>query len=319
MRRPASNFTGVWREVAVGLVAGAVVLATMRWRDAGDRVPPGIYQAQIAQRPESAVAEMLAEPREDRAVLEKMAARLPDVRPGTIRMDVLLRYVEEVSGADFRVDWDEMEKSGSPRDRTFAIDLTAPTGAEVLRAAFAQTANDPYPLGFQVEGGAVRVSTRDVLARRVVTRAYDVRDLVADAIRLRGIVKDLKSPKPPATGPSARSGGGLFGGPGPDPTTATTATTRPDALLKPEERSADLSNPILWKAPPQPPARTPEEFETDAVEELVKFVAGIAYEQHPGQFRSPPLYFGGRLLVTASPAEQERVASALKMLRAQGR
>jgi hypothetical protein len=237
------------------------------------------------------------------------------VRPGTIRLDSLLRYVEEVADVDLRVDWRELEQHGSPRDRAVTIDLASPTGADVLRAALAPSAaNDPYPLAFQIEGGAVRVSTREVLEVRVVTRAYDVRDLVADAVRLRGVVKDLRSPRPPASGPSARQRAAersLFGGG--DVGATTGPATRPAALLSPAERVIDPSS---WNSPPpQPAAQTPEEFEKDAVEELLKFVEHFASQGRANQFRGGPLYFGGRLLVTGSAGEQERVVAALRLLR----
>jgi hypothetical protein len=80
------------------------------------------------------------------------------------------------------VRWKALAEVGVDRQTPVTIDrLTDVSFSAVLEAVLDSVADQPGRLGYTVDKGIVYISTREDLNRKVVTRCYDVKDLLHDS------------------------------------------------------------------------------------------------------------------------------------------
>ena len=103
-----------------------------------------------------------------------------DRRAGAIELDAVpladvVDYVRDVTGLGVVVEWRALAAAGIDRDTPVSLTLTGASARDVLRLALRQAGDD---LTFYADDGVVRVTTAAEADRRLVTRTYDVRDLL---------------------------------------------------------------------------------------------------------------------------------------------
>jgi hypothetical protein len=121
---------------------------------------------------------------------------VPALRFENVPLEIVLRRIASASGVTLRIDWESLARESIRRDtRTTAL-VTSMKLGWVLEQALVAAAprSDSFWPGFEVcDDGSVRVaSTRDLLARGVETRRYDLRDLAITPRNSRGDVYGLE-------------------------------------------------------------------------------------------------------------------------------
>jgi hypothetical protein len=108
------------------------------------------------------------------------AATLPSLEFDRLALADAMDRLRDDSGANIFVNWRALEASGVNKDAPVSLHPPAADLGTTLRSLLDQVeaSHRGVRLGFNLEEGAVVVSTRDDLAQNVETRVYDVRDLV---------------------------------------------------------------------------------------------------------------------------------------------
>jgi hypothetical protein len=291
------------KDVGIGLVAGLVALAAVRWGGAPQKVaaPAGAFEARLDQSHEDSAADVLFDPQADAQTSGKLDRVFFEFKCERLGLAAVLERLAREAEVEIRADWRVLAEAGISKDRPVTLNLDHPRGRDVLWAALAAASPAQTPLGFHLRDGVVRVSTREALPGDLsVTRVYDVRDLVDDAAaRLRRLgAAGIK--------PRAEGAAGLFGDAVDDP------AGKPPPATQRAENIVTLSgtiDPSIWTSLPEP-------VESMAAGQLLMTLDVATGHDGFGRGTIPARrYFGGRLVVSAPPAEHAQIVKLLRKLR----
>jgi general secretion pathway protein D len=153
-----------------------------------------------------------AESPANRAVRKKLMQTHRKFEFSGVPFEQVTEFMREVSGASIHVKWNALEQAGINRDTPVNVKLTDVTIEKALRTILEDVGgiND---LGFVIDDGVITISTKEDLSRQVVTRVYDISDLI---IRVPNFIApriDLSNQAGNAGGNNVgNGGGGFFGG-----------------------------------------------------------------------------------------------------------
>ncbi len=120
-----------------------------------------------------------------RSALAALAIKLPVVKFDGTRMEDAINYLRDISDANFHVDWRAIETLGVSRDTAVTFSARQITLRKALSLILAQTSN-PNELSFYNDGGVIEITTKAVADNIVITRLYDVQDLLVPILSLSG-------------------------------------------------------------------------------------------------------------------------------------
>lgn len=176
------------RDVVIGSVAGVSAVLLM-W---GLRpVPvPAPAAAPVRELPtgERAIVEELARPhlppttRQVDPVRRRLDRVIAGVDVSKMPLSKVLAHVGEASGVNLHVNWRALEAAGIEANTPVTLKLQQLPAIQLLRRVLEDAGGGNIELAYRVEDGVVEVSTAEDLSRHTVTRVYDVRDLVDDAL-----------------------------------------------------------------------------------------------------------------------------------------
>lgn len=112
-----------------------------------------------------------------RSALAALAMQLPIVKFDGTRLADAIDYLRDTSNANFHVDWRQIETIGISRDTPVTFTARRITLRKALTMVLAQTSN-PDELSFYNDGGVIEVTTKAIADNVVITRVYDVTDLL---------------------------------------------------------------------------------------------------------------------------------------------
>jgi Ca-activated chloride channel homolog len=119
----------------------------------------------------------------------------------------VIRYLREATGTGIQVKWNTLMPIGISRDTLVTVKHRQGTFAQALQVLLADL-GDEVPLNYTVEEGVIKISTQDDLASNMVTRVYDIQDLIG------GKLPDFVGPMVDVSGapdsPSSSVGGGFL-------------------------------------------------------------------------------------------------------------
>lgn len=120
-----------------------------------------------------------------------------------------IEYLRTQSGASINVNWNALENEAFiTRDQPLnGISVGDVSLEAAMNLVLETVGGQDAQLGFDVVDGVIRISTRESLDRRTITRTYDIRDLL---IR----IKSFEPPDSTGAGGGFGGGGGGFGGGG---------------------------------------------------------------------------------------------------------
>jgi beta-lactamase regulating signal transducer with metallopeptidase domain len=111
---------------------------------------------------------------------EKLAKPIPANFAGTGLADVI-DFLRDTTDVDILVDWKALEAAGIPRDTTVDLRLKTPTAADHVLTLVLRTAA-PNMLTHHIDRGVVMVETAEQGHTTMVTKAYEVSDLLSQPV-----------------------------------------------------------------------------------------------------------------------------------------
>jgi hypothetical protein len=168
------------KDVLIGVLTGiaAVVAATLL---TPKPQPPNLPVRELAPIDDDRFGRLgheflpNSDPEPVRASLEKTRASM---KVASAPLESVVNRLAEVSGQNIYVDWVALDDSRiGPREEV-TLDLQNVPVAVLLRAALKEAGRGKRPLDYCIIDGVVRISTADDLHQYVVTRVYNVRDLI---------------------------------------------------------------------------------------------------------------------------------------------
>ena len=165
----------------------------------------------VADRPEEAKA-----PASDELARTAMH-QVVDLKLNDTRITDAIDKLRDLTAAQISVNWRALEAAGIRRDQPVSLRLRNVHASTALDLLLRIASPEGPRLGWAIDNGVVTVSTADDLAKNVMIRVYDVRDLLGKNIpaqtradRVRAIVKLLTERVDPA---SWREHGGTVASP----------------------------------------------------------------------------------------------------------
>ncbi len=121
----------------------------------------------------------------------------------------IIAYLRDVTTANIWVNWRALEGAGVDRSLPVTMNLNDVPAEQALRTILDDVGGGLIELSFVIDGGLVKISTRDDLNRETEIRVYDIRDLLV-------VIPDFPAPEIEFGGSDGggdgEGGGGGFGG-----------------------------------------------------------------------------------------------------------
>jgi len=223
------------------------------------------------------------------AELERQLARvLPEVKFDKVRLEDAIAWLADTTGANVWVAWKELEAEGGiTRDTTVSLTLKNVKAITALELLTRDVSTLNCPTGVKLDDGVAVVARYERRGADQVTRAYDVRDLIASAIAAtEALGRTRAATRPAAVEEVERVQTGPGGGSG-----TLRRSVEPAASPPPQEQAADA---------------------------LIKALIGNVT---PGDWRENGgvvagcRYFAGKLVITHTPEGHAAVAAFLDVVR----
>jgi hypothetical protein len=135
-----------------------------------------------------------------------LASRLPDVTLEEVPFDGVAEWLAEQTGLTINVRWDRLESYGIPRDKPVSLKARNLPLSQILWLLMSAVGGGDVRLAYRGSGSLLVLSTEDDLGREMLTRVYDVRDLLDRAPRFTNATEI-----DPATALSQGGNGGSAG------------------------------------------------------------------------------------------------------------
>ncbi len=177
------------RDLLIGTITGiSAVIATALFTPKPAPIPQPIAIREVLATDEPFGPIPTTQPDPARQKLEKILARV-EVKNG--RLDKLLAYIAQSTSVNMAVNWRALEAGGIAGDCPITLNLHELPARVILKQTLAEAGGGNIKLAYRINNGIVTVSTADDLSRDVVTRVYDISDIVQDSIELtRNRAKD---------------------------------------------------------------------------------------------------------------------------------
>ncbi len=305
--------------LAIALLA---ILTTAVFTDAqSENLPPVVENP---SEPAAVTAPRLIDPTEaskNDAVREKLQRRLPEVRADGIPFEAVLDVFRDTADVPVFVRWKAVEAAGVKHDAPVKFSARNVTAARMLGALLDTASPAPGTLAYEIEAGAVVVTSAEDLALRMIsTQAYDVRDIITvipdftapspslaqrlasdeELKRLRTVVADVDIALA-----ASKAGEG-------HPVTVQLKAHQDAVRQQIAKREAEIkSNAEQSTAEEGPTRRELVEQITSLVRDTVDPASWIENGGRIGQIRE----IGGQLIVTQSPSGHDGIARLLAVLR----
>jgi Flp pilus assembly secretin CpaC len=127
---------------------------------------------------EKSVAIERGERAEDQAVVTQLERKLPEVRFDNVGFADVVDFLRDVSSANIFVNWKALETAGIDRNAPVTARLRDVKFSKALETILKDVGGGTVKLGYTIDEGVISISTEEDLASNVVTRVYDIRDLI---------------------------------------------------------------------------------------------------------------------------------------------
>lgn len=119
-------------------------------------------------------------PRDAMEALRALYVEVPEVKLDGLPLDEFEKWLARQTKVNVLFRWRVLEKEGIHKDTPVTLKLKQPLLVEVLNAVLEQVGEDRVPLGWRAADNIITVSTRADLDRSMVTKTYDVQDLLLE-------------------------------------------------------------------------------------------------------------------------------------------
>lgn len=114
---------------------------------------------------------------QDQEVTAQLERRLPEINLNNVAFSDAVDFLRDVSQANFYVEWRTLEGAGIAKDTLVTVRLRDVKLSKVLDTIL-RDVGGAVALGYTIDEGVITISTEEQLASNVITRVYDIRDLI---------------------------------------------------------------------------------------------------------------------------------------------
>lgn len=115
----------------------------------------------------------------------RLETRLPQAAFVDSSLEDALRYLAETAGVNLIVRWERLATVGIERDQTISLHARNLRFGQVLWLVLHQAAGDGPPLAYRLDRELLMISTADDLNAELITRIYDVREIIMPLEQVR--------------------------------------------------------------------------------------------------------------------------------------
>lgn len=113
------------------------------------------------------------------AARRQLSTTLPEVNFSGVALNDAIDFLRDVSGANLIVNWKALEEAGVTRDTPVTVRLRSISLRKALETVLDEAAGGDK-LTYDMDGGVIQVTTRELADSRMYTRVYPIRDLIMD-------------------------------------------------------------------------------------------------------------------------------------------
>jgi hypothetical protein len=167
-----------------------------------------------------------------------LATRLADFNVQDTPLRDVLAQLQQASGMNMVVNWAALESIGVTPEQTVTLRLRNVSVERAMRAVVDLVG--PDLIGYAVEQGVVEITLRDILDARLITRVYDVGDLLTPAADFSANAPSIDLAQ------TTQTGGGSSQGPFTGGQTAAREDTRRERMEQLVELVTSTVDPQVW-------------------------------------------------------------------------
>ncbi len=229
----------------------------------------------------------------DRKVDKRLSENDPKISASQIPFENVIDLLRNQTGLNIVVNWSALAAAGVEKTSPVSLTLRDVPFKKVLQIVLQQVqGGGSTQLGYSVDQGVITISTNDQLAQQKVVRVYDIQDLLVKApnfsnfpqFNLQSATQNTNTTATSGSAGTANNQGNLFGGGGNGAGSAQSTTTSKKAMVR--------------------------EI-TKLIENTVDRNTWVDNGGTVGTIRE----ISGQLVVSQTPAAQQKITSLLQQLR----
>jgi len=141
---------------------------------------PGMAPARAEAQPTAALvqAEEPAARDPDEQIWAVLERVIPEISYDKTPFATVIEGLREELGVNIHVQWQLLDDAGVERDRPVTIQLREVSVERLLRLVLEEVAQSDLRLMWEVDGGVLVIASSEYFGQKMVTRIYDVRDLL---------------------------------------------------------------------------------------------------------------------------------------------
>lgn len=140
--------------------------------------------------------------------------RIPEVSFSEAPLEQVIGWLGEFTNFNVIVRWENLEEMGIDRDRPISLTVRNLRLTQVLWMILNEAAGTDIRLAYRASGNLLIISTEDDLGREMITRVYDISDLLVVVPRFTNAPVLDPGQALQQVAQAAQAGGGGFGGGG---------------------------------------------------------------------------------------------------------
>lgn len=139
--------------------------------------------------------------------LRLLNQRLPEIRFDAVPFETVMQYIQELTQINVSVRWEKLENAGVERDAPITIQARNLRLSQVLWMIMNAATDSDLTLAYRMSGNLLILSTEEDLGRELITKVYDVADLM---VRIPNTQRPFYENNNTSLGEGS-SGGSIFG------------------------------------------------------------------------------------------------------------
>ncbi len=116
----------------------------------------------------------------DQVVQAQLDRRLPEVRFDGVALTDVIDFMRDITGANIFVNWRALEAAGVDKNAPVTARLRDVKFSKALSTILQDVGGTTARLTYTIDEGVITISTAEDLSKNVVTRVYDIRDVLID-------------------------------------------------------------------------------------------------------------------------------------------
>jgi hypothetical protein len=112
------------------------------------------------------------------AAARALYVRVPEIKMKDTPLDEFIAWLKRETNVNVVASWRTLERAGVEQDALVTLELKNVLLRDVLRSVLDQVQDEKKPLAYRAEGNIITISTKTHLDGKLVTRTYDVQDLL---------------------------------------------------------------------------------------------------------------------------------------------